>query len=95
MLVSLPDEEFDVLSEEDLALLTRRFERLTESQMNSRRNLGTCFGCGKRGHFFTECPEVADGKNKNDSKHKSKDKERRSKKHHGHRRKTRTRVEQL
>ena len=32
-LVSLPDEEFDVLSEEDLALLTRRFERLTESRV--------------------------------------------------------------
>jgi hypothetical protein len=27
-LVSMPDEEFDVLGEEDLALLSRRFERM-------------------------------------------------------------------
>jgi hypothetical protein len=26
--VSMPDEEFDVLGEEDLALLSRRFERM-------------------------------------------------------------------
>ena len=71
-LVSVADEEFDVLSEDDLTLLTRRFERLTESQRNSRRNSGTCFGCGNRGHFFVECPDAADGKNKNDSKHKHK-----------------------
>ena len=38
-LVSLPDEEFDVLSEEDLALLTRRFERLTENRRNSRSQM--------------------------------------------------------
>jgi hypothetical protein len=29
-LMSLPDEEFDVLGEDELALLTRRFERLHE-----------------------------------------------------------------
>jgi hypothetical protein len=27
-LVSMPDEEFDMLGEEDLALLSRRFERM-------------------------------------------------------------------
>jgi hypothetical protein len=29
--MSLPDEEFDVLGEDELALLTRRFERLHEN----------------------------------------------------------------
>jgi hypothetical protein len=29
--MSVPDEEFDVLVEDELALLTRRFERLYEN----------------------------------------------------------------
>jgi hypothetical protein len=37
-LMSLPDEEFDVLGEDELALLTRRFERMHENRVNSRRN---------------------------------------------------------
>jgi hypothetical protein len=85
-LMSLPDEEFDVLGEDKLALLTRRFERMHENRVNSRRNSRTCFKCGKTGHFFVECPKV-----NNHDKHKSKDKGRRSKKEHEHRRKTRTR----
>jgi hypothetical protein len=29
--MSMPDEEFDVLGEDEMALLTRRFERLHEN----------------------------------------------------------------
>jgi hypothetical protein len=43
-LMSKPDEEFDVLGEDELALLTRRFERLHENRVNTR----TCFQCGKQ-----------------------------------------------
>jgi hypothetical protein len=85
-LMSLPDEEFDMLGEDELALLTRRFERMHENWVNSRRNSRTCFKCGKTRHFFAECPKV-----NNLDNHKSKDKARRSKKEHEHRRKTRTR----
>jgi hypothetical protein len=42
-LMSMPDEEFDVLGENELALLTRRFERLHENRVNMRRNTRTCF----------------------------------------------------
>jgi hypothetical protein len=42
-LMSMPDEEFDVLGEDELTLLTRRFERLHENQVNMRRNMRTCF----------------------------------------------------
>jgi hypothetical protein len=42
-LMSLPDEEFDVLGEDELALLTRRFERMHENRVNSRKNTRTCF----------------------------------------------------
>jgi hypothetical protein len=42
-LMSMPDEEFNVLGEDKLALLTRRFERLHENRVNMRRNTRTCF----------------------------------------------------
>jgi hypothetical protein len=42
-LMSMPYEEFDVLGEDELALLTRRFERLHENQVIMRRNTRTCF----------------------------------------------------
>jgi hypothetical protein len=37
-LMSMPEEKFDVLGEDELALLTRRFERLHENRVNMRRN---------------------------------------------------------
>jgi hypothetical protein len=41
--MSVPDEEFDVLGEDELVLPTRRFERLHENWVNMRRNTRTCF----------------------------------------------------
>jgi hypothetical protein len=68
-LMSMPDEEFDVLGEDELALLTRWFERLHENRVNMRRNTRTCFQCGKPGHFVADCPEKVE--NKDNNKHKS------------------------
>jgi hypothetical protein len=83
-LMSMPDEEFDVLEEDELALLTRWFERLHENQVNMWRNTRTCFKCGKAGHYFAECLKV-----NNHDKHKLKDKRKKSnKKDHGHGKKT-------
>jgi hypothetical protein len=68
-LMSMPDEEFDVLGEDELALLTRRFERLHENQVDMRRNTRTCFQCSKPVHFVADCPEKVE--NKDSYKHKS------------------------
>jgi hypothetical protein len=68
-LISMPDEEFNVLGEDELALLTKRFERLHENRVNMRRNTRTCFECGKLRHFVADCPEKVE--NKNNYKHKS------------------------
>jgi hypothetical protein len=69
-LMSLLDEEFDVLGEEEQALLTRRFERMHENRVNTMRNTRTCIQCGKLGHFVADCPEKVE--NKDGYKHKSK-----------------------
>jgi hypothetical protein len=45
-LMILPNEKFDMLGEDELALLTRRFERMHENRVNSRRNSRTSFKCG-------------------------------------------------
>jgi hypothetical protein len=63
-LVSMPDEEFDVLGEEDLALLSRRFECMYTNRKNAWRSLGMCYQCGKHEHFIAECPEAMEVKSK-------------------------------
>jgi hypothetical protein len=47
-LMSMPDEEFDVLGEDELALLTRRFERLHENRVNMRRTRGHASSAASR-----------------------------------------------
>jgi hypothetical protein len=42
-LVSMQDEEFDVLCEEDLVLLSRRFKRMYTNRKNSRMSSGMCY----------------------------------------------------
>jgi hypothetical protein len=72
-LMSLPDKEFDVLGEDKLALLTRRFERLHENRVNTRRTTRMCFQCGKPGHFIADCSEKTENKDgyKDGYKHRS------------------------
>jgi hypothetical protein len=76
-LMSMPNEDFDELGEDELALLTRRFERLHEYRVNMRRNTRTCFQCGKPRHFVADCPEKVENKNgykhkpRNDGKYRS------------------------
>jgi hypothetical protein len=69
--MSLPDEEFDVLGEDELALLTKQFKRMHKNRVNSRRNTKTCFQCGKPGHFIAHRPEKVE--NKDNYKHKMKE----------------------
>jgi hypothetical protein len=48
-LVSMPDEEFDVLDEEDLTLLSRRFELMYTNWKNAQRSSGMCYSVGSMG----------------------------------------------
>jgi hypothetical protein len=61
-LVSMSDEEFNVLGEEDLTFLSRRFERMYMIQKNAQRRSSMCYRCGKHKHFIAECPETMEVK---------------------------------
>jgi hypothetical protein len=104
-LVSMPDEEFDVLGEEDLALLSRWFERMYMNWKNARRSSSMCYRGGKHGHFIAECPEAMEVNSEHkhhprtDHKHRSRDdykgknkSERRPRKSGGHKKKEREMV---
>jgi hypothetical protein len=75
----MPDEEFYVLGEEDLALSNRRFERMYTNRKNARRSSGMCYRCGKHEHFITECSKAMEVKPKHkhrprtDHKHRTRD----------------------
>jgi hypothetical protein len=78
-LVFMPDEEFDVLGEEDLSLLSRRFECMYTNQKNAGRSSDMCYQCGKHGHVIAESPEAMEVKPEHkhrprtDDKHRSRD----------------------
>jgi hypothetical protein len=78
-LVSMSDEEFDVLGEEDLALMRRWFKSMYMNWKNARRSLVMCYRCGKHKHFIAECPKamevMPEHKNylRSDYKHRSRD----------------------
>jgi hypothetical protein len=78
-LVSMPDEEFDMLEEEDLSLVSRRFERMYMNQKNTQKSPSMCYRCGKHGHFIAECLEAMEVKPEHkhrlrtDHKHRSRD----------------------
>jgi hypothetical protein len=104
-LVSMPDDEFDMLGEEDLTLLSRRFERMYTNRKNARRSSGMCYLCGKHVHFITKCPKAmevkaehkhrsrTDHKNRSRDDYKGKNKfERRPRKSGGHKKKERVMV---
>jgi hypothetical protein len=91
-LMSMQDEEFDMLGEDELALLTRQFERLHENRVNMSRNMRTCFQCGKPGHFVADFLEKVE--NKDGYKHKSKtDGKYRSRRNHKSKRKNKRKDE--
>jgi hypothetical protein len=99
--MSMQNEKFDVLGEEeDLVLLRRRFERMYMNQNNAQRSSGMCYRCEKHEHFIAECPEVmevkpehkhrprTDHKNRSRDNYKGKNKsEWRTRKSGGHKKK--------
>jgi hypothetical protein len=58
----LPNEEFNMLGEEDLTVLSRWFEPMYTNRKNARRCSSMCYRCGKHVHFIVEYPEAMEVK---------------------------------
>lgn len=78
-LLSVLEEQLEVLEDEELALITRRFMRFNDNRKNRRRNNNNCFKCGKPGHFIADCPDKNKPKGGYDYKDKDKDKKKKKK----------------
>ena len=55
--MSLTENQLEVIDNDDLALLSRRFTRFHDNRMNRNRGHNTCYNCGKPRHYAIECPE--------------------------------------
>jgi hypothetical protein len=75
----MPDEEFVVLGEEDITLLSRWFKCTYMNRKNARRSLSMYYRCVKHEYFIAEWPEAMEIKHKHkhhprtDHKHRSRD----------------------
>jgi hypothetical protein len=61
-LVSVTEEQLEVLGDDELALIIGRFSWFHNNCLNHRRGGASqgCFGCGDPDHFVTHCPNKKD-----------------------------------
>ncbi|WVZ97182.1 hypothetical protein U9M48_042737 [Paspalum notatum var. saurae] len=76
-LMSVTEEQLATLGDDELCLVSSRFQRAYDNRMSKKRGeRPKCFECGEVGHFIAECP------NKNDYYKKGKSYSRDSDKYH-------------
>ena len=56
-LMSLIDERLASFGDEELCLVSSRFQRAYDNRMNKKRGDKPCFECGEIGHFIADCPK--------------------------------------
>jgi hypothetical protein len=54
-LCAAPDEQYESIPDDEIALLTRKFCALHRFRKERRRSPRSCFECGNTTHFITDC----------------------------------------
>lgn len=82
-LVTVTEEQLEVLGDDELALVINRFSWFHNNQMNRRRGgrKEGCFECGNLDHFISDCPKRGKSSSKHDHSKRRDKKEYTSDKH--------------
>jgi hypothetical protein len=56
-LATASDEQYESITDDEIALLARKFCALHKFCKERRRSLRVCFECGDTTHFITDCPK--------------------------------------
>jgi hypothetical protein len=56
-LAAASDEQYEIIPDDEIALLTRTFRALHKFHKEMRRSPRGCFECGNTTHFIVDCPK--------------------------------------
>jgi hypothetical protein len=68
-LCAASDEQYEIIPDDEIALLARKFRALHRFRKERRRSSRGCFECGDTTHFITDCPKRKKFDSSNSKRH--------------------------